>query len=971
MSRLRTLAIPFVTGQDDATDANILPDGTFVEVLNGRRPAQGSLRLRRGWRPVNMTDVHAGVGTLTATDLYSYDRSLLAAVTDTDGSARLATYANANTSAPWVLNRDGKLSPLTDVRPVGSVPDTGSAVFSASAAVTSDGLFGALLVRYASGLTAYRVFVFATDDTVAFGTLANGSRVRKLVSIGTKFAYVENTTTTLTLSTLDPAAVTPAWAAVGTLLTAAVTFFDVATARTTTPTALHVATIVGGLSAYRQFTFAGAQTGAAKTIAAANASAVTLDCNDVSCSVASQDLTSGDVTLLTFAATGAYTTSGGPTAVLSSIQNAKIAVAFDGSFVSTAGTHVTTGSPDRVDVDSRTTAHGSSAAAAHKLATLEAGAVIKTNLTGFGLVFDSNALVSDTISPWGVLDFGEATPGQANQLPFACGQSPSGDALLLWPQLPRDVRVVGVRAARVASNAHRPGVHFADAMYFVGGTLTQWAGGGYAESGMIAPLVTFVSSAAGATVGVGTYAHRAITTWFDERGRKHFSEVSLPTSTAVGGGGAGSLTFTVTVPKTQRRSPNLITNPTVELYRTEAGPGALFYLTATAVVDTTNDATTLVDSHGDSSLITQPRLYTEGETGATSGVLEISPAEPCSFAAATRQRLLLGGGAQQYQFSQITLPDEPVTFADPGQVGPAALVYFDTIDGRASGVAAQDDIGFIGSLTRLFVTGGEGPNLAGVGEFPSPAELPSDVGFFEARSIIETSEGLWFQGSAQYLYLAPRGSGSPKITQKVQRHLAGGVVGAGYDSADNAVAWALGDASAVVRLLEVGSWSSDALPFVPRALIGHQGQLWAVDSSGGVWTQPSTTFGDSTSGAVGYALRVTTGSIQPFGLDGWGRLAAVSVLGTFEAAAALLVELSYDEGVTWTALGTQTVGSGLSVGQTFQEQFYPANQRGGRFRARITMTPSVTTTEGCRLTGLTLYLTTKQGPARLDSAKRK
>ena len=106
------------------------------------------------------------------------------------------------------------------------------------------------------------------------------------------------------------------------------------------------------------------------------------------------------------------------------------------------------------------------------------------------------------------------------------------------------------------------------------------------------------------------------------------------------------------------------------------------------------------------------------------------------------------------------------------------------------------------------------------------------------------------------------------------------------------------------------------------------------------------------------------------GLAGHGRVATVELLGTFQSAATILMEMSYDDGATWTSLGSHTV-TGLSTGQAFQRQWHPARQRGGRFRLRATMTPSSTAAEGCRLTGLTVYLTERSGPSRLDSAKRR
>ncbi len=158
--------------------------------------------------------------------------------------------------------------------------------------------------------------------------------------------------------------------------------------------------------------------------------------------------------------------------------------------------------------------------------------------------------------------------------------------------------------------------------------------------------------------------------------------------------------------------------------------------------------------------------------------------------------------------------------------------------------------------------------------------------------------------------------------------------------------WAVAGASpsVVIRDLTLGAWSGDSLPFTPTSFVGHAGHFWAVQATTGVvWEQSLTAY--------------------------HGRLASLEFEGIFRAAAALLCEVSYDQGLTWTGLGTHTV-TGLTAGEVFQRQFYPARQRGGKFRVRFTMTPTVTTTEGCRLTGVSVFYTTRSGPSRLASGKR-
>jgi hypothetical protein len=118
-------------------------------------------------------------------------------------------------------------------------------------------------------------------------------------------------------------------------------------------------------------------------------------------------------------------------------------------------------------------------------------------------------------------------------------------------------------------------------------------------------------------------------------------------------------------------------------------------------------------------------------------------------------------------------------------------------------------------------------------------------------------------------------------------------------------------------------------------------------------------------------LQFETADVQVFGQGGHGRLASIEVLGEYQTDATLLLEVSYDLGLSWDAIGTAFSVTGLAAGTAFQRRWTPNRQRGGKFRLRVTMTPSSTTAEGCRLTGLSVYYVPAGGPTRLVGTKRR
>lgn len=979
MSRLTPLAIPFIGGHTDEIDEKLLPNGVFADVSNGRLPQPGGLRLRRGWRPVTMTTVEGS--PFTAVDLFSYNDSLVALT----NVFALATLVESNATRPWVVDSFSRVPQITQVRVVGNFPPLSTSVLRASAAVTADGVYGCVLQQTAT-MSVFRVFELATDETIVYTSLANGARVRKVFSMGAVFGLVENTGAALILHSLDPTAgvVTGSeWTPVATLVTAAVTQFDVAVATDTTPTLIHLGDVVGAVGSYRQFTFAGGQNGSTKTVAAATCQAITLCSNDTVVHCVTQDSVSAELSLTSFDAPSPFTTLFGPTAV-----NAGVAVAAQlfcvgmrtvGGVIYVACEHAATvnGFKDcswnLVDFD-----HSPNTRVQHLGNQLWGGFLTRGSIAAVGFARDSTTYYQDqSEGPWFFGDFGLAdTQDFTAHLPFWPGLSPTGHAIVLLPRdetpdLDLTPRGVAVRTLRLGSTERRPAAQLGNALHITGGVLTQWTGG-LSELGMTTPIIAVLTpSNSTGTIANGSYSYRTIAVWQDEKLRTHRSVVSDAETTTLAGAN-DTVTATVYIAKTLRRSGNNITTPRVELYRTEAGPGELFYRVAsTSVTSATDDTVTLVDTMPDANIIDEAILYTQSEFGATSGMLDMCPARPSAFITATKRRLVLGSADTSYQWSQVAFPETAMWFAEPGVVGDAAQAYFDDVEaGRITGVAALDEVVFAGTANRIYVTGGTGPNLAGTGEFSPPIQLPADVGFYNHLSILPTSEGLWFLGLLNTFYLIARGTPAPVISSAVQDRLTTAVVGCGYDASDNLAAWASAAGQLILRQLDTQQWLGDSLPFTPIALHSHQGVLYAIASNGVVWQYHPTAYGDGASGATAVALRVATGQIGPFEMSGWGRLAVIELLGEFQTAAALLAEISYDDGLTWTSLGTHTV-TGLSAGATFQLQWYPARQRGQRFRVRFTMTPSVTTTEGCRLTGCVVQYAKRSGPTRLAAANRK
>lgn len=984
MSRLRALTIPLVQGQNDGIAKEVLPDGALARLVNGRFNKAGEVALREGWRTVGTED-SAGTAVVVR-DLYSYGESLVALRAFSGGGVGLAAASTESLTRPWYPGQN-RLSPATDVRPVGGMPLLRVAPTAVSQAITPDGAYGCMVQQNtAQAETHFRIFRYDTDETLAYRQTALPALPLKVVaSLNDEFAMVDNSGTALRYRRVAVADGLPTSGGTA-LVTATVTDYDVATAAQTAPTALHVAWIAAGNVSYSQFNLTtGAQVGSTKTVyAGGDAVYVALATDDVSVHVVYQKSVAafaGDLALLTFSATSPFTTTTGPTALFggADVVEDKFAVAAvpaDGAgcaaVVARPGADLATG--DHTIWFVRLAAAHTGTTAIRAEAYLAGGLVVVGNQVAYGYGRDSAVVYADPDKVWWVLHGeGDSTGSDLNAL-WAPGQAPGG--LVLVAGRSADGHPVP-RAFTVDPTTRRQAVSFNGDLYITGGSMGRWVGLEVSETGLLAPafIDATPSNGSGSLTALGVYKYRAMVRWQDSRGAVFEGEVSTEQEVTL-----GALDDTVTIrfaaPPSLARSADILGPPVYELYRTEAGPGELFYLADTTTL-VTADVVTFVDTRSDAVILDEPRLYTEGEFGATSGRLDNVLPRPSTYLAATRDRLVGAAPAPEYQVSQVTLSSEPVSHADPGVSGPIALVYFDQASEAITGVATLDDSIVVGTARQLYTTGGEGPNFAGVGEFPSPARLPANVGFYDWRSILETAEGLWFLGDRDKLHLLARGEAAPVWAGEAveDSFTTGTTVGAALQVTDHVAAWAVAGASAaasvlVVRDLPIQAWSTDSLPFIPVTLVSHEGEFWSADTAGTAWRQATGVYGDGPSTPTAPALVVETGDVQVFGLAGQGRLAVVEWAGVFQAAASLLVEISYDQGVSWTSLGTATV-TGLTAGAPFREQWYPARQRGGKFRTRCTMTPTSATTEGCRLTGVTIFHTVRGGQSRLPAANRR
>ncbi len=445
------------------------------------------------------------------------------------------------------------------------------------------------------------------------------------------------------------------------------------------------------------------------------------------------------------------------------------------------------------------------------------------------------------------------------------------------------------------------------AIQFAGGVLTEW-NGSVEETGFTnVPVIVSLTASAGGSLSAGNYIYVAVYEYIDAQGRRHRSAPSDPVSITV----TATQKVTVVAQPLVADSRLIVDSAPVLLhvYRTLVGqstfrrvtpnigaPGASFSLIS------------FVDTMADTAAAAAEDIYTDG------GVVANTLPPPSTFMCVCNARLWLAGqlDANVITASKILVDGEPTQFSDELEFSvflPQACTGIASIDGTVVAFARE----------RIYFVTGDGPSDQGIGSFNPPVELPTDVGCIDWRSVVETSQGVFFQ-SKRGIYLLPRGFNTPIfVGAPVEATLASYpiVQSATLVSQPSNGANSLGEITVrfVVASDELGS-ATRVLVYDPRT------QGWSVDSRtdsfnvhgiGGTWLdsfvytiqQGLGTFVGLQQETVGayddgiapldfISSTLATGDIRPFGVAGYGAFENVVVVGEYRGPAVVTVSASVD-----------------------------------------------------------------------------
>ena len=532
-----------------------------------------------------------------------------------------------------------------------------------------------------------------------------------------------------------------------------------------------------------------------------------------------------------------------------------------------------------------------------------------------------------------------------------------------------------------------------EACLMSGSAVSAYDGVRTSEAGFYtSPAVISATVAAAAGMDNGYYRYVGVWEQADASGQVHRSTPSDPILAASPGGstnGAGNNTTLLTIHRslpTQRTDLSSVTGATSSLpmqhvlYRTKNTGLPPYYRIAGSVQTCDPTAATFTYSDGllDTALTGAP-LYTQPSVPNTAQPNACPPGSTCLIRHQDRI-FLVADDQRTVWFSKPQVYGEGIAFGDLFQFpvgGQAPVTALGSLDSSLV-VFKRDEIYFVD---------GQGPADSGAGgDFSMPQALAADVGCIEPRSVILTPLGLMFQ-SLRGIELLTRGRQvAPFFGQFVETTLAAYPViqSTILDEASGHVLFfcaasetGTGGICITYDLVhqkwktETRSIGGSAVAVRSAQLIGTAATsaptLTMVDSAGKVLQQSTTEFTDNT---IYAGAGVTSPWIKLAGLQGYGRVRSVTILGKALTSCNLKVDIRVDYRNDTTPVQTRTfTATEMSALSPLQLYMTLKVQKCESIQVQITeQTPtggaSVGTGQGIALEGLRFEYEQKQGPNR-------
>ena len=456
-------------------------------------------------------------------------------------------------------------------------------------------------------------------------------------------------------------------------------------------------------------------------------------------------------------------------------------------------------------------------------------------------------------------------------------------------------------------------VRVGNTLLIPGGELVAFSGAATNEAGFTATprILQAASSGQGSpNIPAGVYEYTAVYEAMDTAGRLRRSPPALPVVFTAGGTTSTDLSFPP-APWNRHRGAFVM-----HIYRTLCNGTVAHKLTTLGVTGITYE-----DGVSDATLAERPILYTEG------GVLPYDAAPASTFGVRALGRVWLGG---LFERCRVVCSTDIVPGEMPGfPIDPTHWLEFPE---DVTGLAEFADELVVFSRHGIWVVSGDGPSITGVGEFPAPRRIPTDLGCVNWRSIVSTGVGVFYQSEAGIMLLSQGATtyiGRAIADELTARpHVLSAALHGEGDSA--VVRFVLADRATnptstrvATFSLRAGAWSVES----HQVTVTHLGD-WRAQDGG---TMPVLAAGHLQDGILienggtetqYVESRIRTGEIAPFGFGGEFRVSRVWVRLLFRGRCRVRLSVLYDEQDTATDYVEWEL-TGLTDGAVVRREWRP------------------------------------------------
>ena len=492
------------------------------------------------------------------------------------------------------------------------------------------------------------------------------------------------------------------------------------------------------------------------------------------------------------------------------------------------------------------------------------------------------------------------------------------------------------------------------ALMFSGGRLTYYDGDTCAEMGFhYYPFGLSGVGGASGNLSPGQYQYVACFEWTDAYGQV----VRSAPSAALTITNAASDKNTLTIPTLRLTNKPGVAQ--VTLYRTQAN-GTTFYqinnlgssTSSTLNNNPTVDSVSFVDILADTSIASNPQLYTTG------GVLQNDAPPPCTALAIHRNRVFLLDSTNRLSvwYSKQVVPSAPVEFSA------FLTLNIDPRGGDVTALATLDDKLIVFKSDRIFAVTGQGPDSTGAqNDFSDATLVTSDAGCSIPKSIVTMPQGIMFQ-SAKGWYLLTRSLQCEYVGAPVEAYNTETTMAALLVGTTNQVRFMTNNAHALVYDYLMRQWSVFTNISAGDAVI-YQGGMNFLNPVGGLFQETIGAFVDPLNTYI--SMRVLTAWIQTAGLQGFQRAYEMLILGDWRSSHSLNVSVAYDFGTAFTQTDTIPV---TASAVPYQWRIFFAQQKCAAIQIQLQDVQNGSVGEGVALSGLTFLIGRKRGLRKLPSS---